>query len=254
MLTLIHGSDTALSRKYFLEEKEKMKDAVLLEADGVNLTDLAQIFEGGGLFGETKYLFIEQLLTKKKKSADLTSILTYLEKNAGEHTIIIWEGKELDRSSLTLLKTATVKIFKLPQTLFQFLDAFVPENGKTLIKLFHQTIETSEAEMVFFMIVRQVRILLALSPHMSLREAQPRSNPNEIAMLPSVTRNDDNQIEELKRLAPWQKSKLEKQANQFKPESLLNLYDKLFQLEVGQKTGTLTMPLASAIDFFLAEV
>jgi len=235
MLTIIHGSDIALSRKYFLEEKEKIKDAVLFDADTINLTHLTQVFEGGGLFGETKYIFIEQLMTKRKKSAELTTILTFLEKHAAEHTIILWEGKELERSSLNLLKTVNVKIFKLPQTLFQLLDAIQPGNGKILIKLFHETIKNSETEMIFFMLIRQIRILLTLTPGSSYPDL-------------------NNLIEELKRMAPWQKSKLEKQANQFKLEQLLYLYDKLFQLELSQKTGTLTMPLSSAIDFFLVEV
>jgi DNA polymerase III delta subunit len=233
MITLIHGSDTALSRKYFMDEKQKANDAVILDADSVNLTDLTQLFDGGGLFGETKYLFIEQLLTKRKKSADLPEILNYLEKNGTEHTIILWEGKELERGSLMLLKTATVRIFKLPQSLFQFLDTLAPGNGKILIKLFRQTIETSETEMVFFMLIRQIRILLALNG------AQSQTS---------------EAIDEAKKLAPWQKSKLEKQANLFKPDQLLTLYDKLFQIELGQKTGTLGSPLDSTIDFLLVEV
>ncbi len=151
MLTIIHGSDTALSRKYFLDEKQKLKDAILIEAEKVDLTELAQLFEGGGLFGETKYLFIEQLLTKRKKSSDFKDILTYLEKNAGENTIFLWEGKELERGTLNALKKAVVRTFKFPQTLFQLLDAILPDNNKTLIKLFHQTIETTEPEMIFFM-------------------------------------------------------------------------------------------------------
>ena len=229
MLTIVHGSDTASSRKYFFDEKNKTTDAVLLDADQVNLTDLAQIFEGGGLFGETKYLFIEQLLSKKKKSTELTEILSYLEKHASEHTIIIWEGKDLEQATLKNVKNANVKAFKLPQTLFQLLDAIQPENGKILIKLFHQTIQNSEPEMIFFMLIRQLRILLALSDNI-------------------------NPIDEVKRIQPWQKSKLESQAKRFDPTHLLNLYSKLFQLEVGQKTGSLSMPLASAIDFFLLEV
>ncbi len=231
MLTLIHGSDTASSRKYFLDEKQKVNDAVLLDADNVNLTDLAQLFDGGGLFGETQHLFIEQLLTKKKKNADLGDILKYLEKNAPEHTIILWEGKELEKGSLNLIKTATVKAFKLPQSLFQFLDSIAPGNGKLLIKLFRQTIQTSEPEMVFFMLIRQVRILLVL-----------------------CETDTSETIDEVKRLAPWQKSKLEKQAKQFKSEQLLTLYTQLFHIEVGQKTGTLSSPVDSAIDFLLAEV
>jgi len=254
MLTIVHGSDITASRKYFLDEKQKSNDAVLLDADQVNLTDLAQIFEGGGLFGETKYIFIEQLLSKKKKSTELTEILSYLEKNANEHTIIVWEGKDLDQSTLKAVKNSNVKTFKLPQTLFQLLDALQPGNGKTLIKLFHQTIQNSETEMIFFMLVRQIRILLAMSTQTSLREAERRSNPNEIAALHSVARNDDNPIDEVKRIQPWQKSKLESQAKRFDLTHLLDLYDKLFQLEIGQKTGSLSMPLASAIDFFLLEV
>lgn len=239
MLTIIHGSDNALSRKYFLEEKQKFKDSVLMDADSVNLTDLAQVFEGGGLFGETKNLFLEQFITKRKKSSDFNEIISKLEKYSYEHTIIIWEGKELDRGGLNLFKKATVKTFKLPQTLFQLLDAIQPGNGKLLIKLFHETIINSETEMIFFMIVRQIRILLALSSTIPAKAGNS---------------NSTEQIDELKRLAPWQKSKLEKQAKLFEIDQLINLYSKLFQLEVGQKTGTLTMPLDSAIDFFLAEV
>jgi len=232
MLTIIHGSDTALSRKYFLEEKQKHLDAVLLEADQVNLTDLAQIFEGGGLFGETKHLFIEQFLTKRKKNADYKNILTYLETNAKENSILLWEGKELERSAFTGLKTAVNKAFKLPQTLFQLLDALSPHKNQILIRLFHQIILTTETEMVFFMLIRQFRILLAIQ----------KINKQEAA------------IEEINRLAPWQITKIEKQAYAFDSKHLLNLYNKLYDIEVGQKTGGLTTPLVSAIDFFLLSV
>lgn len=237
MLILIHGSDTTLSRKYFLEEKQKNRDSVLLDAEAVNLTDLAQIFDGGGLFGETKYLFIEQFITKRKKSSDFETIVSQLEKYGHEHTIIIWESKELDRGALAVFKTATVKAFKLPQTLFQLVDALQPGNGKTLVKLFHETIRNTETEMVFFMLVRQFRLFLGFM------RIQHSSEPQA-----------ENTIDEIKRLAPWQKSKLEKQANQFTPDQLIKLYNKLFQLEVGQKTGTLSSPLDSTIDFFLMEV
>ncbi|HSX09682.1 MAG TPA: hypothetical protein VLF93_06005 [Candidatus Saccharimonadales bacterium] len=252
MITIIHGSDIALSRKHFLDEKQKYSDAILLDADVIDLTYLMQLFDGGGLFGETKYLFIEQLLTKRKKSSDLPQILTYLEKNANEHTIILWEGKELERASLNLIKTAIVKVFKLPQTLFQFLDALAPDNGKLLIKLFHQTIESSETEMVFFMLVRQVRILLALSNQEKSRHSgeEDRQIQNPDSGQARMTES----IDELKRLAPWQKSKLERQAHLFQTEELLNLYNQLFQIEVGQKTGGLSAPMISTIDFLLAEV
>ena len=230
MITIVHGSDTAASRKYFLTEKQRYADSLLLDADQVDLTELAQICEGGGLFGETKYLFIEQFLTKRKKSGDYKQILSYLEAHAHEHTIYFWEAKDLDIGTLKALKQPIIRAFKLPQTLFQLLDAFAPNNQKKVIQLFHETIANTETEMVFFMLVRQVRILLALAS------------------------SDNEPIDEVKRIAPWQRTKLEKQTSQFTPEHLQRLYAHLYKIEVGQKTGTLAVPLTTAIDIFLLEV
>lgn len=233
MITIFHGSDTAQSRKFFLNEKNNQQTAVYLEAEQVNLTDLAQVFDGGGLFNETKYIFIEQFLTKRKKSSDYKEIIAYIEKRASENTIYFWENKELEISVLKTFPKAIIRAFKLPQTLFQLLDALRPKNHQEIIKLFHETIENTETEMVFFMLVRQFRILLALS--------QKENHSSET-------------IDELKRMAPWQKTKLEKQANLFTLPHLLTLYEALFTIEVGQKTGTLTSSLICAIDFFLLEV
>jgi hypothetical protein len=55
-------------------------------------------------------------------------------------------------------------------------------------------------------------------------------------------------------MAPWQKDKLKKQAAQFTPDALQTIYQRLFALEAGQKTGTLSVPLVSAIDFLFLEV
>ncbi len=227
MLTIIHGADTAASRKYFLDQKQPYADAILLDADKVNLTDLAQIFEGGGLFGESKIVFIEQLITKKKKASEFKDLVAYLEKHADEHTIFLWESKELEIGTLKAFKKAAQRPFKLPQTLFLLLDSLKPGNGKALVILFHQTLESAELEMVFFMLIRQIRLLLALHE------------------------SSENEIEEVKRMAPWQRTKLEKQARLFTREQLLLMYHKLFILERGQKTGGLTTSLSAAIDFLL---
>jgi len=241
MLTIIHGSDSAQSRKFFLDEKNKYQYSVHLEAEQVNLTDLTQLFDGGGLFNEIKYIFIEQFLTKRKKSSDYKEIIAYLQKNASENTIYLWENKELETSALKGFPKAVIKAFKLPQTLFQLLDAIKPRNQKELIKLFHATVENTETEMVFFMLVRQFRLLLGIMPAQpqGLRSPEPREN---------------NAIDEIKKLQPWQKTKLERQANMFDLSHLLELYEKLFTIEINQKTGVLTSSLICTIDFFLLDV
>lgn len=229
MITIIHGSDIVSSRKYFLEEKEKHQDAQAFDGEKITATDLAQIFEGGGLFEETKTIFIENFFSRKKRKDEFSLLSDYLQKQSS-HTIYLWEGKELEKSSLNSFKTATPRVFKLPQTLFLFLDNLRPGNGKELIKLFHQTLETTDAEMIFFMLVRQFRLLLAVS--------EPSETP----------------IDELKRLAPWQMTKLQQQAKLFGTEKLKTIYHQLFLLENGQKTGTLSNSILTNIDFLLVEI
>src|SRR5438045_3257925 len=129
MITIIHGTDIVASRKYFLEEKQKHPDVQLLDGEKVSLTDLTQIFEGGGLFDENKTIFIEQFFNRKKRKEEFSIFVDYLQKQS-THTIFLWEGKELERSSLMVFKTALPRVFKLPQTLFLLLDSLKPGNGK----------------------------------------------------------------------------------------------------------------------------
>ncbi len=230
MLIIIHGSDVAASRKFFLDEKNRADGASLLREDEINLTHLAQLFEGGGLFESSKSIFIEEFLTRRQKSAERESILLYLQNQAQKHIVTLWEGKELTLASLIFFKSATIKVFKLSSTLFAFLDAVKPKNSQQLLQLFHQSLATTEEEMIFFMLVRQFRILLCLSE-----------------------KSADN-ISEVARLAPWQKGKLEKQVKIFDKEKLRELYSKLFAIEIAQKTGGLSTSLIPTIDFFLIEI
>ncbi len=228
MLTIIHGVDIASSRKYLLEMKKN--DDLILNGAGINLTDLYQTLKGGSLFTETKKIFIENFITKRKKSADFDEIVKFLNDNAKTYEIFLWEGGELTKSNLNAFKEATVRIFKLPQTLFQLLDSIRPQNGKALIKLFHETTKITDIEMIFFMFVRQIRILLALQS------------------------TSDNEIDELKRLAPWQKGKLLNQSKLFKAKTLTNIYKDLFEIEKAQKTGNLNGSLTSSVDFLLLRI
>ena len=230
MLTIIHGADIVASRKFFLNEKQRFADSVFLRQDEVSLTHLAQILDGGGLFEDSKTLFIEQFLTEKKKSAEKDAIIEFLIKQAGTHTITLWEGKEHTTAALNAIKGAKIEAFKLSSSLFTFLDAIKPGNGKTLINLFHQTLETTEPEMIFFMLIRQMRVLLCLSD------------------------GNNETISEVSRMSPWQKSKVEKQVKSFDKELLRKLFAQLFEIEIAQKTGGLASSLISAVDFFLIQI
>lgn len=227
MITIIHGDDTASSRSLFISQKNQHKDAISFSGEILSLTDLIQSIEGGGLFREEKHIFIDELLFKKKQQTELKEIITYLNSHQLETDTILWENKSLTKSVLSFFPKATVKHFPLPQSLFQFLDAIVPGNGKTLVLLFHKTITASELQIVVFMLVRHVRLLLAMLSDESFS------------------------IDEVKRLAPWQKGKLARQAKLFTHTQLLKIHRELFSIDLEQKTGKSALTLPQAIDFFL---
>lgn len=233
MITIIHGDNTSLSRNYFRELKKKYKDLVSFDVGKITITDLVQNIEGSGLFGETKTIFIEEFLTKlTKTNKESKEILDFIIKNAKSSTFVLWESKEILKSDLSKFRDAIVKIFKLPKIIFLFLDNLRPNNSKNLLNLFHQAIDMGiKEELILFMIQRQIRLLLALS------------DPSK-----------DVSIDELLRLAPWQMGKLSGQAKLFNVSDLKKVYRKIYEIEIGQKTGTLPLSLSQSIDFLLLEM
>ena len=234
MLTIIHGDDIASSRMYFMQLKEKYPEATTLDGQMINLTDLAQTLEGGGLFSEDTTVLLENFITKKKTSADYKQLAMYLTAQAQSATIILWEGKEHEKTAFTPYKGSTVKLFKLPQSLFAFLDSLRPNNSSQMVQLFHQTLSNVEVEAVFAMLIRQIRLLLALHP--------------------DANKNGDETIEEVKRMQDWSRGKLTNQARLFTLDALQTIFCQLFVMETGQKTGTLSSDLITAIDILLLEI
>jgi len=233
MITIIHGDDISSSRKYFYELKQKYKDFVLFDGNRLTILDLIQNIEGSTFFGDTKAIFIEEFLTKlKKANRESKEIFDFIVKNSKSTTFVLWESKEISKRELLLFKDSVTKIFKLPKNIFLFLDNLRPNNSKSLLDLFHQALLSEiKEELILFMMQRQFRILLALS--------EPCEN---------------EPIGELIRLAPWQMDKLEKQSKLFDLKNMKKIYKKLYEIEIGQKTGNLSLSLSQSIDFLLLEM
>lgn len=241
MITIIHGDDIASSRSYFLELRQKQKDVVSFDGGKITITDLVQNIEGSGLFGDTKSIFIEDLLAKLKKTEKTTKeMLNFIAKNTKDFNFVLWESKEILKRDLSLFKDAIVKIFKLPKNIFLFLDNLKPLNSRNLLRLFHEALNSGiKEELILFMIQRQFRILLALSGDSS------QASPGQ---------NDIVTIDEVSRLAPWQMGKLQRQSKSFDVPNLKNIYKKLYEIEIGQKTGSSSLSLTQNIDFLLLEM
>ena len=228
MITIIHGDDVVSSRNYLLESRKKIGDPPVFDGEKITHLNVVQHLEGGDLFAEKKSIVIENFLTRKKSSE--SDLIIELLQIHNEHEIILWEGKELTGKNLTQFKNATIVPFKYPRLLFQLLDSLKPNNAKAMISLFHKTKETTSDELIFFMIIRQFRILLAL------------------------TDEKGSSIEELNRLSSWQKEKLTRQARLFSEGRLKEIMSVLFRIELRLKTGGLSQPLSDIIDFFLLDI
>ncbi|MDP2638441.1 MAG: hypothetical protein Q8P26_05265 [Candidatus Levybacteria bacterium] len=232
MITVLHGDNTTESRNQFLELKKRQKNNISFTADKFSITDIVQNVEGSGLFGDIKDIFIEDLLSKSKKTdKESKEIIAFIAKNSKNSTFILWESKEITKRELSIFKDAVIKIYKLPKNIFLFLDNLKPNNSNNLLKLYHQALDSGiKEELILFMIQRQIRILLALSDQ------------------------GEKLIDELSRLAPWQTGKLQSQSRLFETSHLKKIYKKLYDIELGQKTGKLIMPLSQTIDFLLLDI
>lgn len=231
MITVVHGDDIVSSRKHFVDLKNKAHEPVSLNGSSVIIPDLMQALEGTALFQDQKHIFIEELFGKKKTTArELKEITEYIAAHSDSASVVIWEPKQLTPATLKLIGSASAKLFKLPQSVFLFVDGLRPGNSSQLIELFRQTLINTEPELVFYMMVRQYRLLLALSDE----SIEP--------------------IDELKKIAPWQKQKLQKQTQVFDIQTLKKHYQKLLEIDQAQKTGTTPLSLTQAIDFFLLDL
>lgn len=228
MVTLIHGEDTAASRNYYQSIKAQIKDSVTFDGAQVTLTDLVQVIDGGGLFSEGKHIFLEDFFTKKKSEKSIADILIFLDKST-DSSVYFWEGKEIGKKQYAASKKMESKVFKFPQTLFAFLDS-IGQSPKSTIQKFHDALQYTPAELIFFMMVRQFRLLLAIET------------------------TSDKAIDEAKRLAPWQIAKLKKQYAFFPIHHLQTAYQNLFAIDYALKTGQSSVNHIQAIDFFLAEI
>ena len=225
MITIIHGDDIISSRK-FLNAQKTLTEDIKIFSDSFSVTDLVQAFEGS-LFDGDGTVFIENLLGRKK-SKEKEEIITYLSKQKNLKKVYLWEDKEIPLKTLSVFTNAQNKVFKLPKLLFTFVDAIQPGQSKQLITLFHELLSQTDEDFVFAMIVRQFRLLLAVS--------------------------EPDSIEEVKRLGPWQITKLNKQRSFYAEKKLLTCYYDLFLIDSKLKTGTLSLTLVQAIDFFLLDL
>ena len=227
MITIIHGDDILSSRNYYLAQRKDT--SIDFDAETDSIVEFAQILQGFGLFTTSKNvtLLIENLFTRKG-AKNFTSILEILQQNT-DLEIYIWADKEIASKTLSQFPKHDNRVFKIPQSIWAFLDGIKPKNPSNVI-LFQNALQNSDPEYMFLMIVRQFRLLLGIKEHF------------------------EKNIDEIQRLAPWQKSKLQKQASLFTIKELKNIYEKLSRIDKELKTGSSGLNIIQNIDILLLDL
>lgn len=229
MITIIHGDNVDESRNHFFDFKKSFPNLTSLTGANISKDDLINLFQGDNLFFEDKNVAIENFLSKNKPGKACDEIIEIINANSKNVNIILWEEKEVGKKILDKFPKAQIQVFKIPKLIFNFLDSIRPDNGQSLVTLFHKLLENNAAEIIIYMMTRQFRLMIAV-------------------------KDKGENIDEISRMMSWQRGKLEKQANLFEQKTLISLYKKLYDIDASQKTGKLNMPISSAIDIFLLDI
>ncbi len=219
-MIIIHGEDIVVGRNHLNELVDKGKSSAAgisrFDAKDLDLTQLTQVLEGLTLFGQQPLIIIEglQSLPKSKSKNHLIEFLTKFQ----DRDVILYEDRALTATMLKPFAKAVIHEHKPAALIFTFLDSLKPGSAPTSLKLLDQLDQANQpAELIFAMLVRQVRLLIqALDPY-SLKAA------------------------------PWQKTRLTSQARAFGESGLLKLHDDLYHIDKQLKTGKNTLDLSTQL-------
>lgn len=228
MIFLFHGDDLLRSRLAFEQVKAAHQDAETLTFEGkkISLTELKEVMETGSLFGRSRLIVIENLLSSKK-GVSLQEIVSYLQLKRANIDLVLYENETLNKTLLSKLPDAKVELFKHEPVMFKLLEALRPNNVRQTIELWQLTCRSESPEIIFFMMVRHLRLLLLIKEGV------------------------EEGVDEIVRLAPWQKERLTKQSGYFTLEQLVKLYHELLDIDHRQKSGEAPFALGKTLELFL---
>lgn len=228
MITILHGDDEVAIHKelsrILQEQASRGVQISRLDAKGLSLPVLESTLGTQELFAPEKILIVDRLhgLPKSKAKDELIDLVSKY--GEGETHVVLVENKVVTPTMLKKFPNARVVVLKLPVLLFSFVDSLGIQASTRLITAFHQIIETQDAEFVFAMLVRQIRMLLSYVSDGSYSGS------------------------------PFGRNKIVTQSSHFRLDTLLRLHKSLLAIDLGQKTSRSPLSLTQEIDLWLAKI
>lgn len=223
MLYLIHGDQVEAARNKLVELKKEFTAKEIRELSGKNLDPalFTQALESSSLFGGDILVVIEGFISSSKKREKMfAATLTQIIEASTTADIILYEDKEVDKTTLTKLGS-NIKIFfyKTPVVIFQLLDSLRPGSAKTTLGYLAQVVASEPVEIVFVMLIKRVRQLIQLKD--------------------GVTPDG---------LQSWQAGRLTTQARNFTIEQLIAMHAQLLTTDIAIKTGSSPFTLTQLVE------
>lgn len=226
---VLHGENQVESRKKlaFLASQARKKGLEVERLDGkvVGKGDLLMAARSQSLLSDDRLVIVENFFSGNNKAAGVVQELA----KAGGAQFLFWEKTTLSPSTVkSLLGIVQVEEFKIPKSIFKFLDSLAPRNTKMMLGLLHDIKESrhgrkeSEGDFVLSMLGRQVRLLIwaKLSP-------------------------------ETLTLADWQRKRFISQAQKFTADQLFTFHARLLELDRMNKRSQLPEDLSASLDLLV---
>lgn len=226
MLYIFCGDDTVASRRQFSQELKRIQSSQIACPSMTDIELAIRELESTSLFQSEQAVALENVLSRASVRTTLSRSLTSLAPTAN---LYIWESSLDPKLLKKYFPTAQLRISTLPTNLWKYLDALAPGNMKKCIIYKSQIFASVDEHMLLFMMQRRIKDLISV----------------------------EKKITGKRKLAPWQASQLQSQSRLWgaTPEDRMNrlskLYRKLYDIEVGTKTGTLSFSIQKALDLSL---
>lgn len=228
MIYIIHGDDNSASYRRLQDLTTKMQKLTHFDCEKGQLKDLELLLDSQELFAEKKTVVIENPKKISTKQADeFTRLVNQFEQNKlGD--IIIYSETSLDEKFVSKLNKPMIFVHQLPKLFFQFLDSLSPSTYKKALLILSQMRNNTEDEQIFYALIKRVRLLIMFKL------------------------SDKQEFSELSKMAPWQKGKIQKQADCWTLNGLLDFYKKLFETEIDLKSSGIANSLSDRLDNLIA--
>ena len=221
MIYILHGQDLSASYSHlqFLLNKYPNHNKVNFYPEN-SFEQFQNAILGQNLFNENELFVCQNYISDNKIK------VSQLKKIAADKIIILWEEEKLAASQLKSSGDISILEFKLPSTLFQFLDSISPKSISPLIY------------------IRKINDKTAIGWHLVYR------------ILPLILAKQNlscDSVETItkKTLAPWQWQKILSQAKNFQLTTLFQMYNSLLMVDLMKKQGKTEADDASLIELLL---